>query len=165
MKWHTSLFAAALALVVALLAWAGSGEKCTADAQTCLNHLSAKKAMGWLGVELDKSKDESHAMVVKLVVDEGPADQAGVRAGDILVALNGAPMADADAVKKAKGDWKVGQKVTYTIQREGKSKDFVVTLGALPEEVFARMVGQHMVNDHMATAATAVTTEAAAPTK
>src|SRR5688572_29622234 len=131
MKKHTSLVVAALALVVALPAWAGSGEKCSADAQTCLNHLSAKKSMGWLGVELDTSKSENNAMVVKLVVDKRPSDEAGVRAGDILVALNGAPMADADAVKKAKGDWKVGQKVTYTIQREGKSKDLVVTLGTL----------------------------------
>jgi hypothetical protein len=55
--------------------------------------------------------------------------------------------------------------VTYTIQREGKSKDLVVTLGTLPEEVFARMVGQHMVQDHMVTAATAVTTETAPPSK
>ena len=132
MKKHTSLVVAALALVVALPAWAGSGEKCSADAQTCLNHLSAKKSMGWLGVELDKSKSENNAMVIKLVVDKSPADEAGVRAGDIFVALNGAPMADADAVKKAKGDWKVGQKVTYTIQREGKSKDqFVASAKAL----------------------------------
>jgi len=145
------LFSAAL-LVIAVPALAGSGEKCSQNAQACINHWSKSKTMGYLGLKYDKAEDGT--VSVKEVVANGPAAAAGIQVGDVLVAMNGAKMSDKAAVKKAKGDWKVGQSVSYTIMRAGEEKQVAVTLGTTPEEVFASMVGSHMLENHV-TAATA----------
>ena len=147
-------FAVALFLISAAApALAGKGEKCTADAQTCLNHFSAYKDKGWHGIKSEANdKGES---VVKSVVAGSPAEKAGFQPGDVLVSLNGAKMSDKEAVKKAKGEWKVGSQVTYSVLRGGAEQQIAVTLAPMPEEVYAGMVGQHMIENHMAAAPTA----------
>ena len=52
-----------------------------------------------------------------LVVDaSGPAARAGIRAGDVILALNGRPVATADALRKALEG--TGRHVALLIQRE-----------------------------------------------
>lgn len=157
MKLTSLCAAAAVVALVAAPAWAGSGEKCTADTQTCLNKMAAKKSVGWIGLEFDKSAEG--VMKVKNVVAGSPAEAAGFQAGDVVVALNGVKMSDHDAVKKAKGTWSAGQKVTYTVERKDASKDLAVTLATMPDNVHAAMVGFHLVDSHAVTA-TAASAEA-----
>ncbi len=157
MKKHCVLLSAAFLLIAAPVI-AGSGEKCSSDIQTCLNHWAAKKDMGWVGLEYDKTQEGT--IKVKAVTPDSPAAAAGFMAGDVLVAMNGAKMSDKEAMKKAKGDWKVGQAVSYTVQRAGAEKKIAVTLGKAPESVFASMVGNHMLENH-ATVSTAAATEPA----
>jgi S1-C subfamily serine protease len=144
-------------LVLAVPAFAGGGEKCSADLQTCLNHHAAMKDKGWTGLELDKS--DPAAIKVKAVTAGSPAAKAGFLVGDVLVAMNGVSMTDKEAMKKAKGEWKVGQAVTYTVKRKNADKQLAVTLAAMPEAAYASMVGTHLLANHV-TAATAATTEA-----
>jgi S1-C subfamily serine protease len=153
MKLHSLYAAAAVVALVAAPAWAGSGAKCTADTQTCLNHMAAKKSAGWIGVEFDKSTEG--VMKVKSVVAGSPAEQAGIQPGDVLVALNGVKVSDHEAMKKAKGAWSVGQKVTYTVERKGTATDLAVTLGAMPDHVHAAMLGAHLMDNHVTTATAA----------
>jgi predicted metalloprotease with PDZ domain len=157
MKTRTILLSAAL-LMVAVPAFAG-GEKCAADAQACLNHWSGNKAGGWLGADMDKSTPGVYK--VKGVTAESPAAAAGFKVGDVLVAINGANLSDKEAVKKAKGSWKAGQAVTYTVQRAGTEKQLAVTLAKTPDAVFATMLGTHMLEHHMGTATAAADAEAA----
>lgn len=142
--------AAVILASMAGAAWAGSGEKCSYAAQACLDHMAAKKTAGWAGMELDK--DASGAMAVNNVIPGSPAAAAGFQPGDVLLTLNGADFADKEAVKKAKGDWKPGSVVSYGVRRGEARKDLKVTLGAMSEEVFAALVGRHMISDHMAVA-------------
>jgi predicted metalloprotease with PDZ domain len=154
MKRVTVLVAAALGVVLAAPVFAGGSEKCTQDAQACLNGFSNYKAKGWLGLEYDKSAAEK-THLIKRAVAGSPAEAAGFQAGDVLVSLNGVPLtAEKEALKAAKGDWSVGQSVSYVVSRKSKEVKLSAKLAAMPEEVFARMVGDHMVRDHM-TAATA----------
>jgi S1-C subfamily serine protease len=139
---------AAAVLAIAAPAWAGSGEKCTANAQDCLSHWSAKRTTGWVGLNFDKTNKE--AMVISSVVAGSPAEKAGFKSGDMLVALNGANLRDKEAVKAAKGSWTPGSKVTYTVKRGTSEKKLEVTLAKMPEDVFAQMIGAHMLEDHMA---------------
>lgn len=148
MKRITWVLAVAVMAAVAAPALAGSkGEKCSQDAQTCLNHFSAKKSKGWVGIEIDKS--ESGAQVVKKVVSDGPAEKAGFEIGDVLMTRNGIKLSDYEALKADKSSWNVGSVVVYGVQRGDKEKKLTVTLGALPEDVFAKMVGAHMISDHL----------------
>jgi len=144
-----------LALVAALAAPAVAGEKCTADTQTCLNMMAEKLAnKGWIGVELD-SDEETGALTIKVVVEDSPAQAAGFKSGDKLVAINGIVFAEADEqeMKKAWSGMVPGKTVTCTLGRNGKEKEVAVTLAKLPEDVMAKWIGGHML-EH-ATMATA----------
>jgi S1-C subfamily serine protease len=152
MKRITGLAIALFLTSVAVPGLAGKGEKCTADAQTCLNHFSLYKEKGWHGLKYEAN--DKGDLVVKSVVVGSPAEKSGFQAGDILVSLNGAKMTDKEAVKKAKGEWKTGSQVTYSVLRGGAEQQIAVTLAPMPEEVYAGMVGQHMIESHMAVAST-----------
>ena len=146
---------AVLAVAIAAPALAGSGAgKCTQETQVCLNSFSKSASKGWVGLEYDKSA-ATHA--VKRVTPGGPAEAAGFQAGDVLVSLNGVAMtADKETLKKAKGEWSVGQTVAYVVKRGDQEVKLDVKLAPMPAEVFSAMVGEHMVSNHMAapTAAT-----------
>jgi predicted metalloprotease with PDZ domain len=149
-----SWFIALAALAAPALAFAGGGEKCSAtDASACLSHWAEKRNSAWMGASYDKGADGT--ITVKEVYAGSPADKAGIKKGDVLMALNGASFADKEAIKAAKADWKVGATMTYTIKRGNAEKKMAVTLAPMPEAVFAQMVGEHVVANHMtATAAT-----------
>ncbi len=130
---------------------AGGSGKCSQDAQSCLNYFAAKKDKGWSGIETEKT--DAGQLVVKKIAPGGPAVASGIQEGDVMLAINGAKLTDEEAVKKAKGEWKAGQTVKYTVVRLGAEKELSVTLGTMPEELFAAMVGRHMTSDHMNVAA------------
>ncbi|OGF08776.1 MAG: hypothetical protein A2W00_13490 [Candidatus Eisenbacteria bacterium RBG_16_71_46] len=150
MKKLSWLLAAAVVLVTAVPVVAGEGEKCTASAQECLDHMGAYKQKGWMGIEMDKNAQG--ALVVSRVVEGSPAAKAGIKAGDVLVSRNGIKLADSEAIKQDKDSWKVGAQVSYIVLRDKAEKTVKVTLGEMPENVFAEMVGKHMIHDHMAAA-------------
>ena len=157
-----AVLTAVAVLASAVPVFAG-GDKCTAaDAQACLTHWAAKKDMGWVGLEYDKSV--ATAIKVKAVSPGSPAAKAGFEAGDVLLTLNGASFADKEALKKAKGEWKIGQTVTYTVKRNNADKTITATLEKMPDEVFASMIGQHMLDSHLALAAAPAAAEPAAQT-
>ena len=137
MKRALSLLVLALSLATASAAFAG-GEKCAHDAKVAA--AKAKKAElaahGWLGIKTDK--DAAGAYRVTAVTPNSPAAQAGFRSGDVLLALNGAPFADKEAVHKAKKGCAVGKQVTYKIRRDGAEKTLTATLAAVPDEVLAQ---------------------------
>jgi C-terminal processing protease CtpA/Prc len=164
---HTSLLVAPLAMfALASSAFAG-GAGCAKDAKTaalhakggctatkeeCAKYMAEAKNRGWLGIEYDATEDGSS--VIKNVVKGSPAEKAGFRSGDVLYALNGIEMNEAnhDRVKTAWMALKPGSQVTYTVKREGVSKDLTPTLGTMPEDVYQAMVTEHM-KEHVAVAA------------
>lgn len=70
-------------------------------------------------------KDEK--LTVISPIQGSPADKAGIKAGDIIVEIDGVPtlgMSSDEAVRKMRG--KRGTAVTLTIQREGEEENMVV---------------------------------------
>ena len=155
MKKISLLWVLALAVAVAVPAVAGEYEKCTADTQTCLNMMVSKlKERGWVGIEMD---EEDGKLTILRVEDESPAAEAGLRQGDVLVAMNGIAFKDENEEKlyEAKHAMKVGKNISYTVDRQGcchikgGKTDVEITLAAIPEEIVAKWVGTHMM-DHAA---------------
>jgi len=60
----------------------------------------------------------------------GPAEKAGVRPGDVIVAVDGRPVAEPDELIVAIRSRAVGETVTLTIRRDGGEREVKVTLAA-----------------------------------
>jgi C-terminal processing protease CtpA/Prc len=104
------------------------------------------KNSGFVGVELDVD-EATGVYTVKKTVPGSPAEGAGIQAGDVLYALNGVRIAKGnhEALEKARGEWKPGTAVTYTIRRNGLDRQVELTLAPMPADVLAAWIGNHML--------------------
>jgi S1-C subfamily serine protease len=140
---------AVMVMVMAAPAMAGEGHKCEASTQDCLNYMVKNlKDRGWVGIEMD-DKGGMDKMVITKVIDDSPAEKAGFKVGDTLVAVNGVAFADDNQkeLKDIQYSMKPGADFTYTVARKGSKVDLNLELGQLPESVMAQWIGGHMV-DH-----------------
>ncbi|WP_457621450.1 S41 family peptidase [Persephonella sp.] len=81
---------------------------------------------GGLGIEITM---ENHKLIIVAPIEDTPAWKAGLKAGDIIIEIDGEPtdkMTLMQAVKKMRG--KPGTKITLTIWRKGVEKPFKVTI-------------------------------------
>lgn len=137
----------ALVALIATTASAGEGHECTASTQECLDSMAAKmQNSGWVGVELEGIENAPGNLVAR-VVEGSPAEAAGLRKGDVLLAINGVELVDAN-MEKLGEMWKTsapGQQVVWTLQRDGAERKVNLVLGRMPADVLARYVGKHML--------------------
>ncbi len=71
-------------------------------------------------------------LIVVSVQADGPAAQAGVLLGDVLVTLDGGPTGDLDAVQAALARKRAGDTVSATVIRAGAPRQLTITLGERP---------------------------------
>lgn len=96
---------------------------------------------GWLGVRIqDVTEDVAEAMGLAaatgaLVTDvpEGPAMEAGMEAGDVIMSFAGNEVADTRGLVRSVGNSPVGETVRVVVMRDGKSVTLKVTLGRREE--------------------------------
>jgi len=139
----------AVAILAIGMALAGEGYKCTASTQECLDKMASKmQKSGFVGVELE-TDEATGGYEITRIIPGSPAEESGLEAGDVLIALNGVRISEDNekAVKKAKKDWTPGQDITYTIKRDGNDREVNLTLAPMPADVLAKWIGQHMM-DH-----------------
>jgi putative serine protease PepD len=87
-----------------------------------------------LGVTVTTVTDPSGTPVGVGVVDVvggGPAARAGIRAGDVIVAVAGEPTPTVQALATALAAQKVGAAVPVDVERDGRRQTATVTLGSL----------------------------------
>jgi putative serine protease PepD len=87
----------------------------------------------YLGVQLAPSESGSGAQVAGLSAGS-PAEQAGLQEGDTIVALDGQPVAGADALAAAIGAHKPGDEVRLTVEHGGSRSTVTVTLATRPQQ-------------------------------
>ena len=87
-------------------------------------------ADGWLGVYLDPEHD---APRVREFVPGSPAEKAGMKAGDIILAIDETFTADVAALLAVLRTTQAGQTVAVRVLRDDKERTLNVTLGAKPE--------------------------------
>lgn len=100
-------------------------------------------ARGWLGVmiqEVSKDLAESfglkkpHGALVAQVVDNSPAEAAGLKQGDVITKYNGEIIERSSDLPHMVGRATVGKKVTLDIIRAGKRQTIRVKIGELPTD-------------------------------
>lgn len=67
-------------------------------------------------------------LYVAQVTSMGPADRAGMQRGDVITAVNGKTVETAQELNDIKNNSKVGDVLTFTVERDGKKLDIAVTL-------------------------------------
>jgi serine protease Do len=104
-----------------------------------------KVVRGWLGVQIQpisedmakslKLKDTKGAIISDLSSSpKGPAEEAGVKPGDVVVAVDDRPVADNGDLSRYIASHPPGTKVHLKILRDGAEKTLAVTLGTFPDE-------------------------------
>jgi serine protease Do len=103
---------------------------------------NGKVVRGFLGVsiqdltqDLAKSFDlkDAKGALISDVKDEGPADLAGLKQGDIVRMYQGSPVEDAAALQRQVTKTVVGTNVTIRVIRDGHERDLTVTIGEQPD--------------------------------
>ncbi|MCL2428944.1 MAG: trypsin-like peptidase domain-containing protein [Alphaproteobacteria bacterium] len=89
---------------------------------------------GWLGVSVQDLPGEGKGVAIAGVERNGPAARAGVRAGDVVTAVNGEHVDSARNLIKAVAATPPGNNVRLTVHRQGRDMEVPVTIGRRPAE-------------------------------
>ena len=102
-----------------------------------------KVVRGWLGVmiqQINKElkeklglKDEKGALVAD-VMDGGPAEEAGIKRGDVIISFDGEEIKEMSELPYIVASTPVGKKVTVEVIRKGRKKKFEVEVGEIKED-------------------------------
>jgi membrane-associated protease RseP (regulator of RpoE activity) len=150
-SWRRWLVAGGMATVVALL---------TAVVTTAKDHARQEKStgfhfisddgdddagtrnQGYLGVSVQRLRSrlreamdipsDVSGLIITNVHDDTPADDAGLRANDVILRVNSRPVGDEDEFTDMIRDFKPDTKVTVSIWRDGSTRDLSVTLDRRP---------------------------------
>ena len=144
---HVILILIVIVLLTGGYAVAGETQKCAASAQECLNGMAKHmKNTGIVGLDGDWDDSTGGLRVTKFFEGTNAKD-AGVRAGDVLVKINGIALSDKEATKADTANRKPGQEVAIVVLREGAEQTMKVTLISMPEEMAAEKIGHPMLKD------------------
>jgi len=99
-----------------------------------------KVERGWLGVSAqDLTPDlaqsfglgSSKGALIAEVTKDGPADKAGIKRGDVVLAYKGKETPDASTLRNEVANTPIGDQVTITVWRDKGRKEITVTVGNL----------------------------------
>jgi serine protease Do len=105
---------------------------------------------GWLGVVIQEITPEiaetigvKEGILISQVAPGSPAEKAGLKVGDIIVAVDGEKVREVRDLQFKIMKTPPGTEVTLTIIRRGKEQTIKAKVGEMPEEVsFRRPQGQ-----------------------
>lgn len=102
---------------------------------------------GYLGMysagEVDKTMAQAlglnrdRGIIIGQVVEDSPAEKAGLKEDDIIVTLNGEEVSNYDAFRTKVASFKPDEKVDLEVIRDGDEKKISVTLGTRPSDEIA----------------------------
>jgi len=111
---------------------------------------TGKVTRGSIGIQFSADEDRNHELVkgyggtqgifVTHVEGGGPADKAGLKEGDIIVALDGKPVNRGQDLMDHVADASVGEGMKIAVLRNGKKEEFNVIIGDRAK-VFANTFG------------------------
>ncbi len=108
-----------------------------------------KVVRGWLGIgfqrELSMDIAEKYGLkeprgaLITVVSGKGPAGEAGLEPGDLIIEFDGETVKDGEHLKKLVAGTEPGEKVKVKVIRNREQKEFEVKLGERTEEALAEL--------------------------
>jgi serine protease Do len=102
----------------------------------------------WLGVTIRNvvpevaeanGLDRPEGVQIQEVLEDGPAERAGLRRGDVIVAMDGAPTARVSSFRNRVSLSEPGQHVEFDVLRDGAPRTVTAELGELTPEMLAEL--------------------------
>jgi len=101
----------------------------------------SKKAskVAWMGVftqTVDRDLADvfdlkiKYGAIVNEVVEDSPADDAGVKEDDVIIAINGSKITDADELTDEVREMEPGDEIVVTIMRDNNEEEITLALGS-----------------------------------
>ena len=141
---------AVVAIALSGLALAGKHEKCNKSAAECAAQMKEMyQTKGWAGMEKEPNEDGTYRIVS--VLPNSPAEKAGIKAGDLLVSINGVTLSKENEAKikeMHEAGWKIGDTVAFGVKRGTDISTINVSLERIPEAVLASMIDKHTKEEH-----------------
>ena len=101
-----------------------------------------KVTRSWIGIRIQKITDElaksfgmkeTRGALVSEVVENGPADKAGIKSGDVILEFDGEPVKNSNDLPWLASMAGVGKKVNIKVYRDGYVKTLSIKLGEMPD--------------------------------
>jgi len=117
-----------------------------------------KVTRGWLGVMIQEvtpelaqsfNLDKPHGALVGQVMAEGPAQKAGVKTGDIIIAFNSQPVQHSSDLPLMVGRTRPGISAPLLVIRDGKEQTLTVKIEELPDENKPQAIAQPPVHNRL----------------
>ncbi len=98
---------------------------------------------GWLGVYIQEMThelaqgfelDKPAGALVSQVIEDSPAEKAGIRAGDVILAFNGTPIMSSSDLPPLVGRVPVGDRAEVKLLRDNRAKTLKVVIEELPRD-------------------------------
>ncbi|MXS83957.1 Do family serine endopeptidase [Nitrosomonas oligotropha] len=98
---------------------------------------------GWLGVSMQDMTQElaesfgleqPNGALIASVLKDGPADKAGIKAGDILIAISGKPLKNSSEMLNVVAALAPGETATVTVIRNKQEKSIPIKVGVRPKQ-------------------------------
>ena len=106
---------------------------------------------GWLGVRIQTvtddiadslGMDEAYGALIAGVTEGGPAEEAGIEAGDVVLTFNGERVPSMRDLPRMVADTQIGTEVDVEVLRKGETVTIPVTLGRLEEAEKAELAAE-----------------------
>jgi predicted metalloprotease with PDZ domain len=148
MRSRTFQFSVVIVSLIAVAAYADDKGKCTAPPAECeraiRQMLSGRRYLGVQLVELDPG------LLIKAVVESGPAERADLRAGDRLMAVNGKSTKDAtiNDFKQILTEASKTGRLWIIVQRHGILRQIDARMEPYTKAQIDKIVAQHLAEAH-----------------
>ena len=99
-----------------------------------------KTRRGWIGVTIQQVTDEvaeslgleeNYGAIISSIVEDGPADKAGILPGDIIIEFNGTVIESSRDLQKVVADSPIEEEVGMVILRYGERMNLTLVTGEL----------------------------------
>jgi serine protease Do len=110
-----------------------------------------KVVRGWLGVQIQSLTPElakkfglreAQGVLIAAISEKSPAQEAGIKRGDIILEFAGRRIEDAEHLRKEVAHTDPGKSIPVKIWRNGKEMVLQVQIEELPEEIVMRPLPQ-----------------------